>query len=326
MKYRRLGRTGVEISEIVFGAGWVGGILIHGDEETKRQALRRAFDGGVNWIDTAASYGQGKSEEALGALLQEFAETPYLSTKFRLEGEKDIGGQIRRSFEASLKRLRRDSVDLLQLHNPIAAQPGGAGASGGAVTVRTALAAADEMEKLRGEGLTRWIGFTALGEGGPLREAIASGRFDTAQVYYNLLNPSAGRRVPAGWPTADFQNLIADCQQHDVGVLNIRVMAAGVIATDARHGREAVLTPNAEIAVEERRAKLALEALGEFDCTRAQAAIRFCLAHPGVSGALLGAAELSHIDEAIAAVDMGPLPAEKMARLERLYDSDFGRL
>jgi aryl-alcohol dehydrogenase-like predicted oxidoreductase len=326
MKYRRLGRTGVRISEIVFGAGWVGGILIHGDDETRRRALRKAFDAGINWIDTAASYGQGKSEEALGWLLKEFAEKPHLSTKFRLEGEADVEGQARRSFEASLKRLQRDRVDLLQLHNPIAAAAGGAGASGGAVTLKTAMAAADAMAKLREEGLTRWVGFTALGEAGPLGQAIASGRFDTAQVYYNMLNPSAGRAVPAGWEAGDFGNLIAACQKHDVGVLNIRVMAAGVIAADARHGREAPITPNAEMAAEERRAKLLLQALGPLDGTRAQAAIRFCLGHPGVSGALLGAAELSHIDEAVAAVEMGRLPADRLAKLDRLYETDFGRL
>lgn len=326
MKYRRLGRTGVEISEIVFGAGWVGGILIHGDDATRRAALRKAFDGGINWIDTAASYGQGKSEEALGWLLKEFSETPYLSTKFRLEGEVDVAGQIRRSFEASLKRLQRDKVDLLQLHNPIAAQPGGTGPSGGAVTPRAALVAAEAMDRLRAEGLTRWIGFTALGEAPALRDAVASGRFDTAQVYYNLLNPSAARRVPGGWAGGDFGNLLEACRRQNVGVLNIRVMAAGVLSTDARHGREAPITPNADVAAEERRAKLALEALGELDCTRAQAAIRFSLGHPGVSAALLGAAELSHIDEALAAVEMGPLPADKLARLDRLYDTDFGRL
>jgi len=322
MKYRRLGRTGVQVSEIVFGAGWVGGILIHGDDATKRAALRKAFDGGINWIDTAASYGQGKSEEALGWLLKEFTETPYLSTKFRLEGEVDVAGQIRRSFDASLKRLQRDKVDLLQLHNPIAAQAGGTGPSGGAVTPRTALLAAETMDRLRAEGLTRWIGFTALGEAPALRDAVASGRFDTAQVYYNLLNPSAGRRVPGG----DFGNLLEACRRQDVGVLNIRVMAAGVIASDLRHGREAPITQNAEVAAEERRAKAVLDALGELDCTRAQAAIRFCLGHPGVGAALLGAAELSHIDEALAAVEMGPLPAEKLAKLDRLYETDFGRL
>ena len=66
MKRRVFGRSGIQVSEVVFGAGAVGGILIHQDDATKREAIRRALAGGINWIDTAAQYGNGKSEEALG--------------------------------------------------------------------------------------------------------------------------------------------------------------------------------------------------------------------------------------------------------------------
>jgi len=81
MKYRTFGRTGIKVSEIIFGGGNVGGIIIHKDDATKREAIRRALTGGINWIDTAAQYGNGKSEEALGWLIPESGATPYLSTK-----------------------------------------------------------------------------------------------------------------------------------------------------------------------------------------------------------------------------------------------------
>ena len=71
MKHRTFGRSGIKVSEIIFGAGAVGGILVHKDDATKREAIRRALSGGINWIDTAAAYGNGKSEEALGWLLPE---------------------------------------------------------------------------------------------------------------------------------------------------------------------------------------------------------------------------------------------------------------
>ena len=77
MKTRRFGRTGLDISEMVFGCGFVGGIIIHAEEDTKRAAIRRALDAGVNWIDTAPLYDQ--SETALGWLLAEIDETPNLS-------------------------------------------------------------------------------------------------------------------------------------------------------------------------------------------------------------------------------------------------------
>ena len=85
MRYRPFGRTGLQVSELVFGGGWVGGILIHQDDDTKRAAIERALEAGINWIDTAPSYGDGQSEQALGWLLQEVAKKPYLSTKVRLD-------------------------------------------------------------------------------------------------------------------------------------------------------------------------------------------------------------------------------------------------
>jgi aryl-alcohol dehydrogenase-like predicted oxidoreductase len=326
MKYRPFGKTGLEVSEIVFGAGFVGGILLGEDDEVKRTAIRRALDGGVIWIDTAPSYGDGRSETALGWLLPEIDDEPYLSTKFRLEpdGPGDIAGQIRRSLEASLGRLNRGRVDLLQLHNQIGPQT-----TDGILGLDEILKSggvADSLDALREEGLTDFIGFTALGDTGTLKRLIGSGRFDSAQVYYNLLEPSAGRPVPAGWSGHDFGGLIEDCSQAGLAVMAIRVMAAGVIATDLRHGREIPMFEAANVTAEEARTAEAIAALGEFEGTRAQAAVRFVLDNPKVSCALLGAAELDHIDQAIGAVDLPPLGDEIGGRLDHLHETDFGRL
>src|SRR5690606_39608481 len=88
MRYRRFGRTGLEVSEIAFGGGVVGGILVDPDDERKLAALRRANEAGVNWIDTAPAYGNGKSEEAIGRLLPQTTGPWHLSTKVRLEDRK----------------------------------------------------------------------------------------------------------------------------------------------------------------------------------------------------------------------------------------------
>lgn len=127
MQLRSFGGTGIKVSEVIFGAGSVGGILVYKDDATKREALRRAFAGGINWADTAAQYCNGKSEESLGWLLPESATTPYLSTKFQLDVENlaDIPAQIEERLRASLARLKRSSVDVLQLHNRIGLRPGG---------------------------------------------------------------------------------------------------------------------------------------------------------------------------------------------------------
>jgi L-galactose dehydrogenase/L-glyceraldehyde 3-phosphate reductase len=314
MKTRRFGRTGLQVSEVVLGAGYVGGLFVLADDDTRRRVLRRALDAGINWIDTAPLYGQGRSEEALGWLLAEIPDPPCLSTKVRPDfGMPDLRGQIERSVHESLKRLRRDSVDLLQLHNPIDAS-----------NVAQVLGeTVDALERIRAQGLARFIGLTALGEAPAIVRAIDSGRFDSAQVYYNLLNPSAARAMPARWTGHDFSGIVAACKRHDVGIMNIRVFAAGVLATDARHGREVVATEHSDLDTEQRRAHAALAALGSGHGTRAQTALRFSLANPDLACVVIGLAERSHLEEAIAAQAMGPLPAEAIARLEAVYAKDF---
>jgi L-galactose dehydrogenase/L-glyceraldehyde 3-phosphate reductase len=319
MKTRRFGRTGLQVSELVFGGGYVGGILILADDDVRRRALRRAFDAGINWIDTAPMYGQGRSEEALGWLLKEFPEKPCLSTKVNLDAGDlgDIAGAIERSMHASLKRLRRDSVDLLQLHNRIGVQRG----EGRMVSVEDALRAADAFERMKAQGLTRFTGLTALGETPAIVRAIDSGRFDSAQVYYNMLNPSAARRMPPAWTGQDFFGVIDACRRHDVAVMNIRVFAGGSLASDVRHGREVAVTDDADLDTEQRRTAAVFRALQNKGDTRAQAALRFSLANPDISCVIFGLAELGHLEEALAAQDRGPLPGEALTRLEESWKS-----
>ncbi len=324
MNFRTFGRTELQVSSLVFGGGWVGGVLIHQDDATKLRTLRRAIDAGINWIDTAPSYGKGQSEKALGWLLKEIEATPHLSTKVMLDTSKldDIAGQVERSVYESLERLDRDSVDLLQLHNPIEHAAGG-----NAVAVSDVLdpdGAADALESMRSQGLTAHIGITALGDAASCRQVIDSGRFDTAQVYYNLLNPSAGRHMPPRWQGHDFGHLLTACSEQRMGVMAIRVLAAGVIASDERHGREVVITRDAELEVEERRAHAVFAALGERYGTRAQTALRFVLANANISCAVIGLAEPAHLEEALAGADKGALPTEAIKQLDQLYADNFG--
>ncbi len=326
MRHRAFGRTDIQVSEVVFGAGAVGGILVHKDDATKREAIRRAFAGGINWVDTAAQYGNGKSEESLGWLLPESGAKPYLSTKFSLDVEnlKDVPAQIEDRFRGSLARLKRSSVDVLQLHNRIGSKPGGR-----VMTIEQILGkngVADGLDRLREKGLIRYKGITAIGEAASVREVIRSGRFDSAQVYYNLLNPSAGRRMPKAWTGHDFTGVIEACRAHGVAVLAIRIFAAGVIATDERTGRESVLTANTSVAEDERKTKAVFDAVGSGHGTRAQVALRFVLSNPEISAAIIGSAELHHVDEALQAAEVGPLPGDVLARLDNLYESDFRRV
>lgn len=325
MLTRRFGGTGVQVSELVFGGGWVGGILIHQDDDTKRAAIRMAVDAGINWIDTAGDYGQGQSEQALGWLLAELpaAERPHVSTKVRLDlqSNESAESQIRRGIEQSLERLRMDKVVLFQLHNPVV--PETTGQLIGVDPVLRPGGVADVLEALKQEGLCDHIGFTALGDAPSCIRVVESGRFESAQVYYNMLNPTAGLDAPGGLRVQDMCGLIAACRRADVAVMNIRVFAGGTLASPVRHGREVPITTETDLDVEARRADAALAAIGEDQGTRSQRALRFSLSNPDVSCVVIGLAELAHLEEAIGAAERGPLPDAALARLQQLWDRNF---
>lgn len=324
MKYRDFGNSGLKISEIVFGAGAQGGIVFRPDRATRLEAVRRALDYGINWIDTAAQYGNGQSEENLGWILKELGASPRLSTKVRIELDHvdDIPGEIARSAEASLKRLQRDSVDLMYLHSTVTRQRG---------TFRGSISLEDVLgdkgviagfEDLRRRGLARLFGFTGFGDTDCLHQMITSGHFQAVQAYYNLLNPSAGRPVSPNFSAHDYQDLIGLAARHGVGVHNIRVLAAGAVAGQPPSGSN-VLSPGSSGAEDLARMEKIKGVLASEPGTAAQTAIRFGLMHPGVSAVLVGFAKLEHIDEAVAAAEMGPLSAEVMRKLDEIYQTDF---
>jgi len=321
MDYRNFGETSIQVSELVFGGGAVGGLLINQDDDTKRQAIRRALDAGINWIDTAPSYGQGKSEESLGWLLQDVDETPCISTKVSIDTRDlaDIRGQVERSLSESLGRLQRDRVTLLQLHNPI-----GANTNGRMIGINEVLkphGVLDALDELRQMGMIEHFGITALGEAAPIIKVIKSNRIASAQVYYNLLNPSAGFTPPPSWPCHNFTGIMDTCREHNVAVMNIRIFSAGVIATGERTGRERPLTPGDTVDSETEKAKAIFAALGDNYGTRAQTAIRFGLAQDKLSCIVFGLAELAHLEEAIEAQKMGPLPTEALDHINGVYRS-----
>ena len=166
---------------------------------------------------------------------------------------------------------------------------------------------------------------TAAGEMSAMLEVIDSGRFDTAQVYYNMINPSAAwDRAPSAWKADDLSGLMAACRRQGMGMMNIRVFAGGSLASSQRHGREFVMLPSADLVSEDTRAASVLAALGERYGTHAQSALRFVLANTGFACSVIGIADLAQLDQALAAVRMGPLPHAALAKLEPVWASNFG--
>jgi D-threo-aldose 1-dehydrogenase len=323
MKKSILGRTGLEISEIAFGGGVTGGILINESEATRWAALQRAVAGGINWIDTAPLYGNGTSEETIGRHLAVLSPRPHVSTKVRLDRDDmaDIAGAIERSLEQSLERLQLERVALLQLHNQIGT---GIGDRPPLSTRQVLGPVADTFDRFKEQGLIQAGGISAVGSTGACLEVIESGRFDVAQIYYNAINPSAAwSRTTAEWKGQEFCGIIAACWRLHMGMLAIRVMAGGPLASPRRPDRLAMMTSDTDLDNEVRCAAAVRAALGPSYGTPAQVALRFTLGNRDLSSRVIGISELAQLDEALAAVERGPLPPEGVAKLDQLWATDF---
>jgi L-galactose dehydrogenase/L-glyceraldehyde 3-phosphate reductase len=324
MEQRELGRTGLRVSALGFGCGSIGGLFVRGDEAEQRRAFEEAVAAGLTYFDTAPGYGDGRSETNLGRVLAE-APASVVGTKVQLDRADlaDATGAVRRSLEASLERLKRDRVDLLQLHSQIVHRPEQAGE----VSLDEAIGpVADAFQSVREAGLVGHVGITGLGDTTAVLRVVESGRYETVQSYFNALNPSAGfaGRVSAG--AQDFQGLIDGAAAAGMGVIVIRPLAAGALgAASPRH-------PNAgdpggalvqggtyadDVREGERRASLARE-LGLEGPT--ELALRFALAKPGVSTVIVGYSDLAQLRDAIRWAERGPLDSPAVGRVLALIE------
>jgi aryl-alcohol dehydrogenase-like predicted oxidoreductase len=315
MNQRPLGSTGLTVSELGFGCGSVGGLMVRGDPTDQRRAVARALDAGITYFDTAPSYGDGRSEENLGRTLRDLNawDRVVVGTKVRLSPEDltNAPAAIRRSIEQSLTRLGRDAVDLLQLHNQIIAGTGG----DAALSVDEALDGITEgFRQVIGAGLVRHAGFTGIGDAGAISRTLASGAFATVQSYFNAVNPSAGFAGATGGGH-NFAGLIDSAATAGMGVIAIRVMAAGALSGTTDRAANASSIPSAplvagggfkqDVARTQRLAALA-ENLG-LESTL-ELTVRFALAKPGISTVLVGYSDLHQLEQAIAWTERGPLP------------------
>ena len=325
MKNIKLGRTDLNVSEVVLGGGWVGGLFIDPSYEVMEKALETSIESGINWIDTAETYSEGQSEKNIGDLLSALPvkDKFYISSKARLDpkSSESFGSQIDRKLDNSLKRLKTDKLDLYQLHNKITFEEGVETLTSAQILEKNGVC--DIMEKIKEDSRVDHIGLTALGDTKPIRDVVNTGCFDTAQIYYNLLNPTATFKEKGIWNDQDFSNLVSDCQTQNMGILGIRVFAAGLLATDIRHGREIPVTHMIDIKEEERRVQRIYKIVGETFGNRAQLAVRYGLSAESLHCTVLGLATLEHLQNAIQAVEMGPLPEDVLEKILELQKSNF---
>ena len=323
MDYRPLGSTGIRVSEIGFGCGNVGGLMIRGEHGDQVKAAARAIELGINYFDTAPSYGDGQSEINLGQVLKELSADVYVGTKFRVTTHEPgrIRGNVIASVEESLTRLQREQVDLIQMHNHVASM-----AEDGSVTPEEALGeAVDALRELREQGKVRFWGMTAVGETAALHRVIDSATLHTVQSVYNLVNPSAGSAVPPGFDMPDHRNLIERASANGMGVLVIRVLAAGALTGEATRHPVAVPSVAPIGSGQDYGHDLArsddfrfLQREGYVD-NLVEASLRFALGNAGVSSVLVGFSSLEHLEQAVEFAARGPLPPEALGRLPQVW-------
>jgi aryl-alcohol dehydrogenase-like predicted oxidoreductase len=326
MEFRTFGRTGMRLSILGFGCGAVGGLMVRGAAADQERAVARAMAAGVNYFDTAVLYGEGESEKNLGRVLQKLKPADVVvGTKVRL-APGDLGRieeAVTTSIEGSLSRLKLDRVDILHLHNPIAGGP--------ALSARQVLGeVAPAFERLRQQGKVRFLGLTALGETAALHEVINARLFDSAQVVYNMLNPSAADAMPQNYPAQDYGRLFDATRAAGVGVVGIRVLAGGALSGSAERHPIAGPAPEPigsamsyEADIERARRLMPLIEEG-FAASLTEVATRFALSHPAMGTILVGMATPQQFEDALAAAEKGPLPQAALDRLAELRQAFAG--
>ena len=329
MQLRTFGRTGMQLSVLGFGCGAVGGIMVRGDPADQERTVARAIGAGVNYFDTAVQYGDGESEKNLGRVLQNLKPANVVvGTKVRLPpGEFGrIADTVRISLEGSLTRLRLDRVDIFHLHNPITEAGGGS-----ALSVRQMLDdVVPAFERLRQQGKIRFLGITALGDTAALHQVIDARVFGSAQVVYNMLNPSAAEQLPPNYPAQDYERLFDHTNAAGVGVVGIRVLAGGALSGSAERHPIAGPAPEPigsamsyDADIDRARRLIPLVKEG-FAASLTEAATRFALSHPAMGTILVGMATPQEFEGAFAAVEKGPLPLAALDRLAALREAFSG--
>jgi aryl-alcohol dehydrogenase-like predicted oxidoreductase len=329
MEMRVFGRTELRLSVLGFGCGAVGGLMVRGDPLDQERTIARAIAAGVNYFDTAVQYGNGESEKNLGRVLQKLKPSDaVVGTKVRLPSASfgRIAPAVTTSLEDSLTRLRRDRVDIFHLHNAITEAGGGE-----TLSVRQVLGeVVPAFERLRQQGKTRFLGLTAVGDTAALHQVIDATAFDSAQVVYNMLNPSAAGKLPENYPAQDYRRLFEHTRRAGVGVIGIRVLAGGALSGST--DRHPIASPppepigsamsyEADIA----RARRLMPMLKEgFAASLTEAATRFAISHSAIGTILVGIATPHQFEDALAAVEKGPLPAAALERLSTLLQMFSG--
>ncbi len=312
MNYRRLGKTGLEVSEIGYGAwGIAGDAWLGAKDEESLKALNLAVDRGLNFIDTALAYGEGHSEKLVGKVVEERDEIIYVATKIPPKNriwpapdgiaveEVFPGDYVRECTEQSLSNLGLDAIDVQQFH---VWQDDWVGQGDWL----------DAIEDLKREGKIRHFG-VSINDHQPSNAVrlIETGVVDTVQVIYNVFDQSPE------------DELFPACQEHDVGVI-VRVpfdegALTGRITPDTTFEegdfRNDYFRGERKREVYDRVRAIVSE-LGVSEDEIAEIALRYILSHPAVSTVIPGMRSVRNVERNMAVGDGEGLPKDQVQILK----------
>src|ERR1700737_2947268 len=307
MKYRKLGRTGIEVSPYCLGA-MMFGAMGNPDHDDSIRIIHRALDAGINFIDTADAYSHGESEEIVGKALKGRRDDIVLATKmhYPMGDDPNHRGNSRRwiiaAVENSLRRLQTDHLDLYQVHRP---DP--------TVDVEETLSA---LSDLIHSGKVRAIGTSSfpaseIVEAQGVSERRGLERFRTEQPPYSIVNRSIEREV------------LPICQRYGMGTLVWSPLGQGLLTGRYRKGRQTAphptggrpqpLSAERKLGVVEQLIPLAEKA----GLPMTHLSMSFAIAHPGVTSAILGPRTMEQLDDLLAGADV-TLDNEVVDRIDEL--------
>jgi len=295
MKYRPLGKTGIQVSPYCLGA-MMFGKMANPDHDECARIVHKALDFGINFIDTADAYSRGESEEIVGKALKGRRDNVVLATKvFHPMGEdpNERGGSrrwIKRAVDASLQRLQTDYIDIYQIHRPAPD-----------TDVEETLSAFTDLVR---EGKIRTFGSSTF----PASDLVTAHwiaerrgllRFRTEQPPYSILNRSVEREV------------LPTCQQFGMGVMSWSPLAKGMLTGKYRQGQATPDTMRARYFPKAMRDESSLNIVEQLIPLAQSAgtslmnmALAFVVSHPAISAAIIGPRTIEHLDDLLAGADL----------------------
>jgi aryl-alcohol dehydrogenase-like predicted oxidoreductase len=320
MKYRKLGRTGLEVSELGYGAWGISKVSWLGaDDDESLRALHRAVEQGVNFIDTALAYGSGHSESLVGQAVREAEGTVYVASKIPPKNsqwparpgvpasEAYPGDWVVECTERSLANLGLETIDVQQFH-VWSDEWVGQGDW------------AEAIERLRAEGKIRYFGVSINDhQAASAVKLVGSGLVDTVQVIYNIFDQSPADELFAAVEAANVGVIVR--VPFDEGGLTGKVTPETEFpAGDFRNN---YFSGDRKAQVWQRVQAIAKD-LGVPVQKLPEIALRYCISNPAVSTVIPGMRSQANVDANIHSIDLGPLPAQELEILaHHRWDRNF---